>query len=228
MKSFKWRKIKRYPSRVIGQYKEKILLKSISGIVHVGANRGQERDKYDKYDLDVLWIEPIPELFDQLTKNIASYKKQKAIQALITDEDQKSYEFHIANNNGASSSIFDLKKHREVWPSVFYDRTISLKSITLSTLFREKNIDHTKYQGLVLDTQGSELLVLMGGLDLLKNFKFINTEVADFEAYENCCQLDDINKFMNSNGYEEYSRVKFGKTTKNGGQYFNIIYRSKT
>jgi len=227
MNSKKWLKFKRYPLRAFGRYKENKLLKDISGIVHVGANRGQEIVKYNKFDLDVLWIEPIPELIRQLTNNIRFFKKQKAIQALITDEDHKSYEFHIANNNGASSSIYDLKEHKEVWPHVSFDRSISLQSITLSTLFENEGIDPAKYQGLVMDTQGSELLVLKGAQDLLKHFNFIKTEVADFELYEDCCQLEDIDKFMTSNGFMEYSRVKFGRSSKKGGQCYNIIYKRK-
>ena len=35
-------------------------LKEVSGVVHVGANTGQERGIYDKLSLDVIWIEPIP------------------------------------------------------------------------------------------------------------------------------------------------------------------------
>lgn len=227
MNAKKWLKLKRYPLRAYGRYKENKLLKEISGIVHVGANRGQEIGKYDKFELDVLWIEPIPDLVRQLTSNIGSLKKQKVIQALITDEDHKTYAFHIANNNGASSSIYDLKKHKEVWPHVHFERTISLQGITLSTLFRKHSVDPTKYQAMVMDTQGSELLVLKGAQDLLKHFNFIKTEVADFELYEGCCQLDDIQDFMTSNGFEEYSRIKFGRPSKNGGQCYNIIYKKR-
>jgi FkbM family methyltransferase len=206
------------------KYKEQQLLKSISGIVHVGANRGQEIDKYAKFDLDVVWVEPIPEVFAQLLNNIKTQQKQRAFQALITDVDYKTYQFNVANNNGASSSIFQLKEHKEVWPTVHMTKTITLKSKTLATLFEEEQLDATKYQGLVMDTQGSELLVLNGSLSLLKYFRFIKTEVADFEAYEGCCQLSDMNRFMISSGFREYHRKKFGRATKSGGFYYNIIY----
>jgi len=219
-----FRKLIRTPSRLRMKYKEQKLLKSISGIVHVGANRGQEIDKYAKFDLDVIWVEPIPEVFAQLLNNLKTQQKQKAFQALITDVDDKEYQFNVANNNGASSSIFRLKEHKEVWPAVHMTKTISLKSKTLATLFEEEKLDVTKYQGLVMDTQGSELLVLQGSLSLLKHFKFIKTEVADFEAYEACCQLSDMNRFMTSNGFKEYHRKKFGRATKNGEFYYNIIY----
>jgi len=35
-------------------------LKKIKGVIHIGANEGQERDKYKKYSLSVVWVEPLP------------------------------------------------------------------------------------------------------------------------------------------------------------------------
>ena len=214
----------RKPHKISAKIKKRKLLKNIDSLVHVGANRGQERKLYAKYNLEVLWIEPIEEVFEQLLANTKQYKKQKAIQALITDIDDKEYSFNIANNNGASSSILDLKEHKEIWPHVHFERTISLKSLTLSSLYKRENIKPEKYQALIMDTQGSEILVLKGGMPLLKHFEFIMTEVADFESYKDCCQLADMNEFMTNAGFEEHSRSQFGKPTKEGGRYFNIIY----
>ena len=201
-------------------------LKEVSGVVHVGANFGQERKLYSTYGLSVVWIEPIPEVFTQLDSNIRGFKNQQALQALVTDIDDKEYEFHIANNDGASSSILEFKQHKDVWPSVHYTTTVLLKSITLATLFKKEQIDVSNYQALIMDTQGSELLVLRGSLPILDNFKFIKTEVPDFEAYEGCCQLSDINDFMSEHGYKEISRNKFASRAE-GGSYFDIVYKKQ-
>jgi len=220
----RWLKIIRKPKAIMARYKEKKLLESISGLIHVGANKGQEAGRYAEHDLDVLWIEPIPAVFNQLLENTNAYKKQVSVQALITDVDHKEYTFHVANNNGASSSIYQFKEHKEVWPHVAFEESISLKSITLSSLLEREEIDPAKYQALIMDTQGSELLVLNGSLPLLRRFKFIKTEVADFEAYQGACQIQGMNDFMLENGFKEFSRKPFGRPTKDGGRYFNIIY----
>ncbi len=199
-------------------------LKKVSGVVHVGANVGQERELYSTHGLSVVWIEPIPEVFTQLNANIRDFKNQFAFQALVTDVDDKEYEFHIANNNGASSSVFELKQHKDIWPGVDYTTTVLLKSITLATFFKKEHIDASKYQALIMDTQGSELLVLRGSLPVLSNFKFIKTEVPDFESYEGCCQLSDINSFLIEHGYKEFSRKKFASRAE-GGSYFDIVYK---
>lgn len=199
-------------------------LQEISGLIHVGANIGQERHMYNELGLNVIWIEPIPEIFKILKQNLEEVKSQRAFQYLVTDCDDREYQFHIANNSGASSSILDLKQHKDVWPSVNYVSTIPLKSITLASLIQRECIDLTKYQALIMDTQGSELLVLKGAIPLLHNFKYIKTEAPDFESYSNCCKLDEINSFMMQYGYKEYSRHEFARRSQ-GGSYYDIVYK---
>lgn len=199
-------------------------LKDISGVVHVGANSGQERDLYRLYGLKVLWVEPIPEVFGTLNSNISGYRDQRAVQALVTDVDGKEYEFHVANNSGASSSILDFKEHADIWPGVTYTDNITLESVTLESLYRTEGIESGDYQALIMDTQGSELLVLQGGLPVLENFRYIKTEVPDFESYAGCCQLSDISEFMSRHGYEELARKQFAGH-KDGGNYYDIVYK---
>ena len=199
-------------------------LYDVNGVVHVGANVGQERHLYRFHGLDVVWIEPIPSVFDQLKSNIGGIKNQLAIQALVLDEDNKEYEFHIANNIGQSSSILKFKEHKDIWPRIDYVQSIGLESVTLATLFKTQKLEPTKYQALILDTQGSELLVLQGSLPLLSHFRYVKIEVADFEAYQDCCQLSDVSNFMTSQGYQEISRRKFAGRT-NVGSYFDIVYK---
>lgn len=99
-----------------------------------------------------------------------------------------------------------------------------MNSITLTSLFKRKLIDIAKYQALIIDTQGSELLVLKGSLPILNKFKYIKTEVADFESYDGCCQLPEMIDFMTEHGFKEYSRDKFTQRTE-GGSYYDIIFK---
>ena len=48
-------------------------LHEVSGVVHVGASRGQERTLYQQYGLRVLWIEPIQEVFEDLQANLKKF-----------------------------------------------------------------------------------------------------------------------------------------------------------
>ena len=174
----------------------------------------------------MIWIEPIPEVFETLQANLRGFPDQRAIQCLVTDRDDEEYQFHIAKNL-LSSSILDLKQHKDVWPDVNYTNTILLKNTTLTSLLERERIDPSNYQALIMDTQGSELLVLNGSIPVLHNFTYIKTEVPNFESYAGCCQLADINSFMTQYGYKEFSRHKVAKKPK-GGSYFDIVYKKKT
>lgn len=199
-------------------------LKNITGVIHVGANTGQEIKLYAQYGLSVVWIEPIPHIFDQLQLNLANVPKQIALQGLVTDLDNVEYQFHLASNNGASSSILELNLHQDIWPEVAYEKTIKLYSTTLTSLLTTNNINISEYDMLVIDTQGSELLVLKGALPILHNFMYIQAEVPDFEAYKGCCQLKDLQLFLGSEGFKEISRHKFA-THRDGGNYYDIIFK---
>ena len=198
-------------------------LRTVRGVVHVGANVGQERELYERHGLDVLWIEPIPDVFAALAANIARYPRQRALECLVTDRDDAPYEFNVANNGGESSSILALKEHRDVWPKVDFTKTITLRSSTLATLLARERIDPQHYDALVMDTQGSELLVLQGAEPVLEHFRFIKTEVPDFEAYAGCAQLEDIERFLQARGYAELMRHRFA-TRAGGGSYFDVVY----
>jgi FkbM family methyltransferase len=201
-------------------------LKRVPGVIHVGANQGQERDLYDRLGLRVVWIEPIPEVFAVLTRNIQDYPRQVAFQYLVTDRDDSEEMLNIANNEGASSSILKLKLHVEVWPDIAYERAIAMRSVTLTSLLKRESIDVANYPALVMDVQGSELLVLKGAVEILPAFRFIKTEVPDFEAYEGCCQLRDINSFLGERGFREFSRRRFA-TRRGGGNYYDIVYERR-
>jgi FkbM family methyltransferase len=194
-----------------------------SGVVHVGANSGQERDVYAKYGLRVIWIEPIPEVFESLRRNIEPYPLQSAYRYLVTNADGVETRLNIANNNGQSSSILNLKLHGDVWPEVHFTRTITVRSTTLASLLRTERIDTRRYDALVLDTQGSELLVLQGAEPIMRNLRFLKTEAADFESYEGCCQLGDIERFVAQHGFREQSRRRFAVRPE-GGAYYDLVY----
>ncbi len=200
-------------------------LRDVSGVLHVGANLGQERFRYAKYDVDVIWIEPIFDTFTKLKQNVESFPRQQAFNYLITDKNNESIAFNIANNSGESSSIFEFGCHKDIWPQVEYTHTIDLNSITLKTFISQEKIEIEKYDALVIDTQGAELLVLKGAKqEILQYFKYIKVEAADFEAYRGGCQLEDIKIFLETRGFKEFSRAVLAPRDQ-GGAYYDVVFK---
>src|SRR5690348_9396538 len=115
-------------------------LRHVRGVIHVGANTGQEAQLYESFGLDIVWIEPIPQVFEILQQHISQFPRQTALRYLVTDEDDKDYDLHISNNGGASSSILDFSEHSKMWPNVTYTHAITVKSIKLKTLVQRERI----------------------------------------------------------------------------------------
>ena len=61
-------------------------LDRITGIIHVGANTGQERELYASKGLPVLWVEPIPHVYEKLVSNLRASRKISAFQCFCGDE----------------------------------------------------------------------------------------------------------------------------------------------
>ena len=90
--SSKLRKLEKEIAFLKNKY-ENDFLKDAKGVIHVGANLGQERYIYDYFMLDVIWFEPIPVIFNKLKENLREFPNQIAFKNLITDKDKKSYDF---------------------------------------------------------------------------------------------------------------------------------------
>jgi FkbM family methyltransferase len=198
-------------------------LRQTTGLIHVGANVGQERDLYDFFNMEVIWIEPVPEVFEELQSKISGFSKQRAYQCLLTDLDGEAYTFHIASET-QSSSVYDLSRHKEMFPDIHHSRDLHLRSTTLRALLQKEQIDLSRFQTLILDTQGSELLVLKGAADILSSFRFIKVEAADFELYKGCCTADQLTAFVGLHGFIEQRRDAFAWLPE-GGTVWDILYR---
>ena len=196
-------------------------LKEVKGLVHIGANTGQEVIFYDWLGLIVLWIEPIPEAFAELTRNISCFPKQSAVEALITDKVGQSYQFNVSGGTGQASSIFDFAGHKEIWPDVEVQRVIDVQSTTLDTVLRGRRT----FDGLVMDTQGSELLVLQGAEASLSQFRYIKTEAADFERYRGQVLEPDLTKFIEARGFELVRKDPLALTSDKRGRVSDLLFR---
>jgi FkbM family methyltransferase len=198
-------------------------LKKVPGVIHVGAHSGQERERYASRALNVIWVEPIPTVFEALQANIAGIPKQRAYRQLLAAQHGTEYDFHVSSNIGASSSIFELAKHADIWPGVRYTHDIRMVATTLTHLVGAEQINLDEYGALVLDTQGSELLVLKGALDILDRFQFVKTEAADFEIYAGCCQMKDLTEFLRQQGFSLQRKTPFARRD-GGGTCYDLVY----
>lgn len=199
------------------------LLENITGIIHVGAHRGEELDSY--YNLgakNLIMIEPNPEVFQEMQDLISNRNYDIDIKTFMIACDNKISEEdlhliygpdagYMVGNKGCSSFLKPISNRLKEW----YKNTIKVKTISLDTLFEDNNLIFKDYQFLNIDVQGAELRVLEGAQKVLQNVNYINIEVTwnNFD-YENNSTLAEVENFISSLGF---TMVKLEKMTSDWG-----------
>jgi FkbM family methyltransferase len=179
------------------------------GVLHVGANVGEEAPVYDELGIkDVVWIEANEQLIPQLTINTRDKYKHKVIHACVGDVQDLEVKFHISNNAGQSSSYLELGTHKTAHPEVHYIKDVVMKM---------KRIDQFRtcwggYDFLNIDLQGAELKALRGMGDILHQFKWAYLEVNQQELYKSCALVEDIDMYMIGYGFRRAETKWCGNT----------------
>lgn len=174
------------------------------GVLHVGANVGEERDVYLELGIkNQIWVEANPTIFHKLKQNISGNPKAKALNYCVSDRVEE-VTFHISNNGSQSSSILELGTHKDVHPDVHYVDSLSmtaypLKEILLANLYCNPTTgqyDNIECDFLNIDLQGAELKALIGLGDMLNQFRWLYLEVNKAELYKGCCLVDELDNWL--------------------------------
>jgi len=173
------------------------------GVLHLGANEGQEAPAYAAAGIErVVWVEALPQVFDVLKQKIAPIRGSVALLACLSDVDNQQVDFHVASNDGQSSSFLELGTHAQAHPTVCYVKTIRMATIRVDTLLRQNNLEVGPGWLLNVDLQGAELLALRGMGDLLKQFDSVYIEVNEKELYIGCPSAAQIDSWLGNRGFE--------------------------
>ena len=180
------------------------------GIIHVGANRGQEVEAYKSSGIrPVVLIEPLPDPFARLVKAVDAEAGFHTVQACCSDQ-VRDVEFHVASNGGQSSSYLPPAEHLKVYPHVTFGSTINLRTKTLDTLLDELAADGVataQLDYLALDTQGSERDVLLGAPRTLEKVNFVWTEVSMSNLYKGDSSVYEMIEFMRARSFDLFSMM---------------------
>lgn len=188
-------------------------MKHCKGIIHIGGHRGSESAVYEWFGKKVIWIEANPKIFLDLKINIKKYKYQKAICALLTNNDNESKKFFISNNDSASSSIYQFGELSSGENSIWKNKNLKmvdemiLPSKMFDTVIQENNINIKDYDHWVIDVQGAEQLVLEGSKKNIKFCKSLFIEVSEGDIYKNGSQWDDVKKFLSQQGLKPIKNI---------------------
>jgi FkbM family methyltransferase len=165
------------------------------GIIHIGAHLREEKIDYILNGVtNLLWVEGNKKIYEQSLKK-GLLEQELFFNEVITDCDNDTLQFNITNN-GQSSSVLNLDKHKIYYPNIYVTETIKVKTKRFDTLVSENNINITNYNFLNLDIQGAELLALKSFGNLLNNIDYVYTEVNKAKLYENCALIEEIDAYL--------------------------------
>lgn len=186
---------------------------SFNGVLHVGANIGEEAPIYR--DLGIhkqIWIEANADLIPKLKENVLVEhdKGHKYVFNVCAGEVNKQAILHISNNAGQSSSVLELGTHLQVHPDVHYTHDQQVLMCRLDEMFDQTPDVIAGVDLLNLDVQGAELMVLRGLGSYLRQFKAVYTEVNKNQVYKGCAELADMDLFMIANGFRRVELFNSG------------------
>ena len=171
----------------------------VSGALHIGAHECEELGFYRQLGLapeDVIWIDAIgSKVHEAKMKGIPNI-----YQAVITDSDDQTVDFHVTNNV-QSSSILEFGTHAVHHPHVKFVGKLSDKSVTVDTFFQRNNLDMSKCEFWNFDIQGAEMLALKGAQKALTFAKALYLEVNTEEVYKNGALLSELDTFLEERGF---------------------------
>jgi FkbM family methyltransferase len=181
------------------------------GIIHIGAHLMEERNDYISHNLNnTIWIEANPLVFSKIDYINNQNSNEKCFNYAISDIDNSLVKLNITNN-GQSSSIFELEKHKIHHPHIYVTETIEVKTKRMDSLISENEINLENYDFINIDIQGAELLALKGFGDLLNNIKYIYTEINTNNLYKDCALVSQIDDYLAKYGFQrvETSMTQF-------------------
>ena len=169
---------------------------SPSGVLHVGAHMGEEKNIYDEVGWGpIIWIEAQPELANYLVEKFKN-TSDRVICATVWDKDGIPLKLNIASNSG-SSSLLELGKHKHSYPQISYVKDINVTTSRLDSILNQGDFPDF----LNLDIQGVELKALQGLGDLINLLDYVYVEINTREVYVGCTKLDDLDTFLNKFGF---------------------------
>jgi FkbM family methyltransferase len=178
------------------------------GVLHLGAHIGHEAPKYAHAKKPVVWVEALPDIYEQLVARLRDFPGQRAVRALLGDVDGTEQTFLVSNNDsGVSSSLFQFGPYgsgtESLWPELDLHMVaeLTLPMMTLDTLFRDSALDPADYDYWVVDLQGAELLALRGARDAVRHCRALYVEVSSVPVYDQAPLWPDLRGYVEAAGF---------------------------
>lgn len=169
-----------------------------NSILDIGAHYG-EFSKFCKSlwkDVDILMLEGNSEceyILDQLPFNHCI--------VLLSDTNKEVTLYLNPNNLSCTGTSYYKERTRHYKNSIEVEKN----TYTLDEVVKDIN---KKYDIIKIDTQGSELDIIKGGLKTVQNCSYLIMEVPTLQYNEGSPLFDEIVEYMNNIGFSDYEIIE--------------------
>ena len=185
---------------------------SVKGVLHIGAHECEEKGFYNDTlkvsDSQIIWV-------DGNTTKVVNMrlKGHNNVYQAVLDETEREVEFNITDNSQASS-LLTLNHDSGFYKSIHIIDAQKCNTEKLSSFLKRVDKSAVDYNFWNLDIQGSELHVLRGSKELLKNCDAIYTEVNSEHVYIGCGLVGELDELLLEYGFKrahtEWTDMKWG------------------
>jgi len=188
------KKLRKY-LKFVPEYKQEVRLlyyKSLGikfdKVLDIGAYLGTWKDMFEEIfpESKILMIEANREK-EKILKTKGEY-----LIALLGSRDDEYIDYYKCTNEDISSgnSVFEENTSYKFEPE-------KRQTITLSTLLN----DSSGFDLIKIDTQGSELNILKGGIEIVKKSKFLLLELSIVEYNSKAPRYQEVIRYLEENGF---------------------------
>ena len=195
-----------------------------NGVLHIGAHLAEESEIYERFGwVPVIWVEANPALVSLMKKKLLP-SKHTILQAAISDINGEKKEFYLSNNS-QSSSLLKFKLHKKYYKNITYVDKLEVLTSRIDSLLNSYNVPNF----INLDIQGMELQALKSFGNYLNKVDYVYSEVNKKELYLGCNLVDEIDIFLESNGFKRVASRFYLKQGWGDALYIRrVIYNKLT
>jgi FkbM family methyltransferase len=170
-------------------------------IVEAGAHQGTDTvELARRFPRGVVHaFEPIPDLYEQLSRNTAAYPNVRTYPLALGEAESVEPMWIGGGAEDASSSLLPPKDHLSVYPEITFESSVRVTVTTLRDWARREGIE--RVDGMWLDMQGHELAALKAAGALLATVRAVILEISAIELYDGAPLWPEVRAWLEETGF---------------------------